>query len=85
MAKVTIYSTPTCVYCKMAKEFFAKNNVAYEDHNVASDLKAREEMVNKSHQLGVPVIDIDNNIIIGFDQRTIEGLLGLGKAAAPAA
>ena len=81
MAKVTIYSTPTCVYCKMAKEFFTKNNVAYEEHDVASDLKAREEMVNKSHQLGVPVIDIDNQIIVGFDQKTIEGLLGLGKAA----
>jgi glutaredoxin-like YruB-family protein len=81
MAKVTIYSTPTCVYCKMAKEFFAKNNVAYEEHDVASDLKAREDMVNKSHQLGVPVIDIDNQIIVGFDQRTIEGLLGLKKTA----
>lgn len=80
MAKVTIYSTPTCVYCKMAKEFFKKNSVAYEEHDVASDMKAREEMVNKSHQLGVPVIDIDNNIVIGFDQRTIEGLLGLKKA-----
>ena len=72
-----IYSTPTCVYCKMAKEFFAKNNVAYEEHDVASDLKAREDMVNKSHQLGVPVIDIDDQIVVGFDQRTIEGLLGL--------
>jgi glutaredoxin 3 len=80
MAKVTIYSTPTCVYCKMAKEFFVKNNVAYEEHDVASDMKAREDMVNKSHQLGVPVIDIDNNIVIGFDQKTIEGLLGLVKA-----
>ena len=84
MAKVTIYSTPSCQYCKMAKEFFAKNNVSYEEHNVASDLKAREEMVNKSHQLGVPVIDIDNNIVIGFDQRTIEMLLGLGAKAAAA-
>jgi glutaredoxin-like YruB-family protein len=81
MAKVTIYSTPTCVYCKMAKEFFIKNNVAYEEHDVASDLKAREDMVNKSHQLGVPVIDIDDQIVVGFDQKTIEGLLGLKKAA----
>lgn len=85
MAKVIIYSTPTCVYCKMAKEFFTKNNVSYEEHDVAADMKAREDMVNKSHQLGVPVIDIDNNIVIGFDQKTIEGLLGLGKTAAPAA
>jgi glutaredoxin-like YruB-family protein len=80
MAKVMIYSTPTCVYCKMAKAFFEKNHVTYEEHDVASDLKAREEMVNKSHQLGVPVIDIDGNVIVGFDQRTLEGFLGL-KAA----
>jgi len=64
----------------MAKEFFAKNNVTYNEFNVASDMKAREEMVKKSQQLGVPVIDIDNNIVIGFDQKTIEGLLGLVKA-----
>ena len=77
MAKVTIYSTPTCVYCKMAKEFFTKNNVAYEEFNVASDLKAREDMVNKSHQLGVPVIDIGGKVVVGFDQKTLEGLLGM--------
>ena len=64
----------------MAKEFFAKNNVAYEEHDVASDTKAREDMMNKSHQLGVPVIEIDNNIVIGFDQKTLEDLLGLKKA-----
>jgi glutaredoxin 3 len=81
MAKVMIYSTPSCVYCKMAKDFFQKNNVQYDEFNVASDMKAREDMVEKSHQLGVPVIDIDNNIVIGFDQKTIEGLLGLAKAA----
>jgi len=77
MAKVIIYSTPVCVYCKMAKEFFAKNNVSYEEFNVASDLKAREEMVGKSHQLGVPVIDIDGTIIVGFDQKKLETALGL--------
>jgi glutaredoxin-like YruB-family protein len=80
MAKVTIYSTPTCVYCKMAKEFFAKNNVAYEEFDVASDTKAREEMVTKSHQMGVPVIDIDGTIIVGFDQGSLEDALGLKKA-----
>ena len=80
MKKVTIYSTPTCVYCKMAKEFFTKNDVAYEEHDVASDLTAREEMFAKSHQMGVPVIDIDNHIVVGFDQKTLEDLLGLKKA-----
>jgi glutaredoxin-like YruB-family protein len=73
--KVTIYSTPTCVYCKMAKDFFQKNGIAYEEHNVASDEKAREDMFNKSHQMGVPVIDVDGTIIIGFDKRNLESLL----------
>ena len=63
----------------MAKEFFTKNGVAYEEHNVASDLKAREDMVGKSHQLGVPVIDIDGSIIVGFDERSLEQALGLKK------
>ena len=77
MAKVTIYSTPTCVYCKMAKEFFAKNNVAYEEHDVAGDENARNEMFSKSHQMGVPVIDIDGKIIVGFDKKTLEEALGI--------
>lgn len=76
MANVTIYTTPSCVYCKMAKEYFAKNNVEYKEHNVAEDRAALEEMVGKSHQMGVPVIDIDGNIVIGFDQRNIQTLLG---------
>jgi len=62
--KVVIYSTPTCVYCKMAKEFFNKNDVAYEEHNVAADLVARKEMFDKSHQMGVPVM-------VGFDKETL--------------
>ena len=77
MSKVTIYSTPTCVYCKMAKEFFRNNNVQYEEHNVAEDDRAREEMVNKSHQLGVPVIDVDGKIIVGFDKKTLASLVGV--------
>ena len=75
--KVIIYSTPTCVYCNMSKEFFNKNHVAYEDHNVAEDDVAREEMVNKSHQLGVPVIDINGKIVVGFDERALTKLLGI--------
>jgi len=77
MAKVTIYSTPTCVYCKMAKEFFKKNSVQYAEHNVAEDDAAREEMVQKSHQLGVPVIDIDGEIHVGFNRAELERALGL--------
>jgi glutaredoxin-like YruB-family protein len=74
---VTIYSTPTCVYCKMAKEFFKKNNIAYEEKDVSSDMKAREEMVQKSNQLGVPVIDIDGKILVGFDEGELRSALGL--------
>jgi glutaredoxin 3 len=84
MHKVTIYTTPSCVYCKMAKEFFAKNNVQYEEKNVATDTQAREEMLDKSQQLGVPVIDIDGTIIIGFDKKNLEMALGLGAYAAAA-
>jgi glutaredoxin len=61
----------------MSKEFFKKNNVSYVEHNVAEDDEAREEMVNKSHQLGVPVIDIDGKIIVGFDQKELSRLLGI--------
>ena len=75
MKKVIIYSTPTCVYCKMAKDFFAKNNIAYEEHDVAMDQQAREEMFAKSHQMGVPVIDVDGQIIVGFDKKVLEDLL----------
>ena len=75
---VTIYTTPVCVYCKMTKEFFAKNNIKYDEKNVATDLAARKEMVDKSRQLGVPVIDVEGDIVVGFDQRNLEKLLHIG-------
>ncbi len=75
MPKIIIYSTPSCTYCVLAKEFFKKNNVDYIDYNVAEDVKKREEMIKKSGQMGVPVIDVDGEIIIGFDKpRLIEKL-----------
>ncbi len=77
MKTVKIYTTPTCVYCKMAKEFFNKNGVQYEEHNVAEDLKARQDMLDKSHQLGVPVIDIDGEIFVGFDRPALSKALGI--------
>lgn len=77
MAKVTIYSTPFCVYCKMAKEFFRKHDVAYEEKDVATDLAAREDMIRMSGQMGVPVIDVDGSIIVGFDQGRLRSLLHL--------
>jgi len=77
MANVKIYTTPTCVYCKMTKEFFKKNSVEYEERNVATDAVARDEMIQKSGQLGVPVIEVGGKIIIGFDQPQLKEALGL--------
>lgn len=77
MNPVTIYTTPTCVYCKMAKDFFALNKVQYKELNVAEDDRAREEMVRKSHQLGVPVIEIGNEVFVGFNKREIARALGI--------
>ncbi|HOK20888.1 MAG TPA: glutaredoxin domain-containing protein [Candidatus Paceibacterota bacterium] len=72
---IQIYSTPSCPYCHLAKEFFQENNIAFEDFNVAADEKALEEMVNKSGQMGVPVIDIDGEIVVGFNRAEIERIL----------
>lgn len=74
---VTIYSTPTCHFCHMAKEFFKANNVAYTEHNVASDLDQRKQMIEKSGQMGVPVIIIGDELTVGFDKPKIAKLLGL--------
>ena len=75
--KVVIYTTPKCAYCKMTKEFFRQNNISYEEKDVSVDDKAREEMVEKSGQLGAPVIDIDGKIVVGFDESAIKELLKL--------
>ena len=77
MGQVRIYTTPSCVYCKMAKEFFGKNKIEYEEKDVAVDAAARDEMIQKSGQLGVPVIEIDGKFIIGFDQPRLKEALGL--------
>lgn len=77
MSKVIMYSTPTCVFCKMTKEFFEANKIAYEERDVSEDPKAQEEMIKKSGQLGVPVIDIDGKIVIGFDKGKLGELLGI--------
>ena len=77
MANVKIYTTPTCAYCRMAKEYFKKHEIAYEEYNVATDVEKRTEMLNKSGQLGVPVIDVDGQIVIGFDKPKLDELLGI--------
>ena len=77
MAKVTIYTTPTCVYCKMSKAFFKEHSIDYTEKDVASDRAAREEMVKRSGQMGVPVIDVDGTLIVGFDKEKLSELLGV--------
>jgi glutaredoxin-like YruB-family protein len=77
MAKVKVYSTQTCPYCYTLKAFLEDNKIEFEDIDVAADDKAREEMVKKSGQMGVPVTDIDGQIIIGFDRHKISELLNI--------
>ncbi|OGG87883.1 NrdH-redoxin [Candidatus Kaiserbacteria bacterium RIFOXYD1_FULL_42_15] len=72
---VTIYSTPTCHFCHLAKEFFTENNVVFTDNDVATDLEKRQEMVEMTGQMGVPVIKIDDDIIVGFDEEKVKELL----------
>lgn len=74
---VTIYSTPTCHFCHMAKDFFTANNVQFNDYNVASDLEKRKEMVTKSGQMGVPVIFVGDQMTVGFDEARLRSLLSL--------
>lgn len=80
MKKVVIYSTGNCTYCNMAKEFFTANNVAYENINVAEDPVKRQEMIDKSGQMGVPVIFIDDQMVIGFNRKALTSLLELAPA-----
>ncbi len=75
--QVTIYSTPTCHFCHAAKDFFAANDVAFTDYNVATDLDKRKEMITKSGQMGVPVITIGSDLIVGFDEPRLRELLAV--------
>lgn len=77
MKTVKVYSTPVCPYCVMAKDYLKKNNVPYEDIDVSVDENSAKEMIEKSHQLGVPVIDIEGTIVIGFDKEAINKALSL--------
>lgn len=72
---VKIYTTPTCPWCKKTKEWLQEKKVKYADYNVVADEKARKEMLKKSGQLGVPVLDIDGQIIVGYDPEAIEKAL----------
>lgn len=78
---VSIYTTPTCHFCQMSKELFKANNVQYTEYNVASDSEKRQEMIEKSGQMGVPVIVIGDELIVGFDKHRIDSALGLSEGA----
>jgi glutaredoxin-like YruB-family protein len=77
MAKTIVYSTQVCPWCHRAKDFLRKHNIEFEDKDVAEDLAARNELLQKSGRMGVPVLDIDGTIIVGFDQQAIEKALNL--------
>ena len=74
---VTVYSTPSCPWCHKAKEFLAENDVDFKDVNVAADQSAAHEMIKKSGQMGVPVLDINGEVVVGFDMSRIKDLLNL--------
>ena len=78
MAKsVIVYSTPTCPWCVRVKQYLKENNISFLEWDVGTDKVAADEMVKKTGQMGVPVLDIDGTIIIGFDQAKIKTALGL--------
>ncbi len=72
---VIIYTTPSCSYCTMAKNWFNQNRIKYTEYNVARDMRKADEMVRKSGQMGVPVLDVNGRIIVGFDKPKIEQAL----------
>ncbi len=74
---VLIYTTPTCGFCKQAKTFMKEKNIPFEEKDVSVDQTAMQDMLTKSGQLGVPVIDVDGTIIVGFDQAKLAAALGL--------
>ncbi len=74
---VKVYSTPTCPYCVTLKEFLKEHNIEFEDIDVSQDDKARDEMIKRSGQMGVPVVEINGDIVIGFDKEKISQLLKL--------
>ena len=77
MKQITIYSTPTCHFCQMTKDFLKERNIPYTEYNVATDLVKRKEMIERSKQMGVPVIYIDDELIIGFNKEKLQQALGV--------
>ncbi len=75
--RVIVFSTPTCSYCNMAKQYFRRNKVRFRDVDISKDPAAARDVMRRSGQMGVPVIDIGGKIIVGFDKSQINQLLGL--------
>ena len=71
MAKVVVYSTSTCPWCFKVKDWLKEHNIAFEDMDVGADREKAQEMIEKSGQMGVPVIDVDGKIIVGFDKEAL--------------
>ena len=76
-----IYSTPTCVYCKTLKGYLQKNGVKFEDIDISKDEQQLQKMIKDSGQMGVPVVDIDGEIVVGFDKEKIDKLLSINQKA----
>ncbi|MBI2617969.1 glutaredoxin family protein [Candidatus Kaiserbacteria bacterium] len=74
---IVIYSTPTCHFCQMTKEFLKEHKIEYTDYNVATDMDKRQEMIEKSGQMGVPVIFIGERMFVGFDKEKLSEALGV--------
>ena len=80
MKPVTIYSTSVCHFCNLAKEFFKAHDIAYTEHNVGLDAAKRKEMVELTGQLGVPVIRVGDEVVVGFREDVVGKMLGLATA-----
>jgi glutaredoxin-like YruB-family protein len=76
---IKVYSTPGCPWCNVAKDFLKSHNLGFEDIDVSIDEKSAQEMIKKSGQMGVPVIEIDDKIVIGFNKPVLEEILGINK------
>ncbi len=79
--EIKVYSTPTCPYCKMAKTYLDEQGVKYQDLDVTQDAASRDEMIQKSGQIGVPVITFNGELVIGFNKERLEDLLKAGNSA----
>ncbi|MBI3573758.1 glutathione S-transferase N-terminal domain-containing protein [Candidatus Kaiserbacteria bacterium] len=76
---VAIYSTPTCHFCQLSKEFFAEHDIQFTNYDVSKDLQRRQEMFDITNQMGVPVIVIGDDVVIGFDKEKLSELLGIAS------